>query len=65
MVTLTPADKIKAKLMLIEAKAAKNIEIQDRLKKELKEAEEQELMDEQPELTAKQMRDQLAAEYQK
>jgi len=57
MVTLTPADKIKAKLMLIEAKTAKNIEILDRLKKELKEAEEQELMDEQPELTAKQMRD--------
>ena len=53
MVTLTPADKIKAKIMLNEAKAAKNTEIQERLQQELKEAEEQAMMDDQQELSIK------------
>ena len=56
MVTLTPADKIKAKIMLADAKAAKHAEIQEKLKRELKAAEEQAMIDEQPEMTVKEMR---------
>lgn len=59
MVTLTAADKIKAKIALAEERAARQAAIQARLKKELEEAEEEAKFMASPELTVQEMRDQL------
>ena len=64
MVTLTEAEKIKAKIMLAEERANRQIAAQEKLKLKLAEAEEEEKYMIGPELTAKEMREQLKNEYQ-
>ena len=57
MVTLTAADKIRAKIMNAEERARVQLATQDRLKQQLAEAEEEAKYMVGPELTVKEMRE--------
>jgi len=66
MVTLAPADKIKAKIMLAQAKADQHAAYQLKLKNELELEEAKGLdNDDSSELSVSEMRQQLQAEYHK